>query len=193
MKWIRNKPTAKKYIVQSVVGAAVFAFVLILDLVSKALTDGIHGLVVIPGFISFSSVRNPGGAWSIFGGNDVVMTIIMVFTFVFVAAALFFLYWPDGRKNMFFIVTLALLGSGALGNLVDRLAFGEVRDFLHFEFMNFPTFNVADVALVSGVIMLIVNIIIWFVRSETAARREKKAAEKHDEESGNGDDGGEKK
>ena len=189
MKWIRNKPSFVKYVVQSVTGTAVFAFVLVLDLVSKTVTDGVRDLTVTPGFISFNSVHNPGGAWSIFGGNDVAMTIIMIFTFIFVAAALLVLFWPDGRKNMFFIVTLAFLGSGALGNLIDRLWLGEVRDFLHFEFMDFPTFNVADVALVSGVIMLIVNIIIWFVRSETAARRAKKAAmrgEKDDDD----DDGG---
>ena len=175
MKWIANKPTLKKYIVQSAVGAGVFAVVLVLDLVSKFLTDGVRDLTVIPGFISFHSTYNTGGAWSLFSDNSVAMIIIMVFTFVFIAADLLVTYWPDGRKNAFFIVTLAFLGSGALGNLIDRLWLGYVRDFLRFDFITFPIFNVADVALVTGVIMLIVNIVIWFVRSEMKARAEKAA------------------
>ena len=175
MKWIANKPTLKKYIVQSAAGAGVFAVVLVLDLVSKFLTDGVRDLTVIPGFISFHSAYNTGGAWSLFSDNSVAMIIIMVFTFVFIAADLLVTYWPDGRKNAFFIVTLAFLGSGALGNLIDRLWLGYVRDFLRFDFITFPIFNVADVALVTGVIMLIVNIVIWFVRSEMKARAEKAA------------------
>lgn len=175
MKWIANKPTLKKYIVQSAVGAGVFAVVLVLDLVSKFLTDGVRDLTVIPGFISFHSTYNTGGAWSLFSDNSVAMIIIMVFTFVFIAADLLVTYWPDGRKNAFFIVTLAFLGSGALGNLIDRLWLGYVRDFLRFDFITFPIFNVADVALVTGVIMLIVNIVIWFVKSEMKARAEKAA------------------
>lgn len=184
MKWIANKPTLKKYIVQSAVGAGVFAVVLVLDLVSKFLTDGVRDLTVIPGFISFHSTYNTGGAWSLFSDNSVAMIIIMVFTFVFIAADLLVTYWPDGRKNMFFIVTLAFLGSGALGNLIDRLWLGYVRDFLRFDFITFPIFNVADVALVTGVIMLIVNIVIWFVRSEMKARAEKAAKNAAHEASG---------
>ncbi len=189
MKWIKVKPDVRTYVIQAIVGTAVFALVLVFDLVTKYVTEGMDRLWIIEGVLSFVSVHNTGGAWSMFNDNAVVMTIIKVFTFIFVAAALIIMYYPDGRKNAFFIVTLALLGSGALGNLIDRLAFGYVRDFIRFDIINFPVFNIADVALVTGVIMLIVYIIWQFVRSERKARQEKKDAENASESDADGGDG----
>lgn len=173
MKWIKNKPTLRAYILQSVIAVIVFALVLVADLVTKAVTDGIEKTWVIEDVFSITSRYNTGGAWNMFGDNPVVMNIIKAFTFVFIAVVLVVMFWPDSRKNMFLMVTTALLGSGALGNLIDRLAFGYVRDFLSFDLINFPVFNVADVALVTGVIMLIVFIVWTFIKTELEERKNK--------------------
>lgn len=173
MKWTENKPTLKRYFVQAAVGAVVFALVVALDLVTKRLTEDIDKIWVIEGVFSIVSVRNTGGAWSMFGDNPVMMNVIKGFTFVFIAAVAAALFYPDKRKNMFFVVTLGLLGSGALGNLVDRMSLGYVRDFLSFDLINFPVFNVADMALVTGVFMLVAYIIWVFVKSEIKERKQK--------------------
>ncbi len=173
MKWIKNKPPLGTFILQSVVGIVIFAVVVVVDLVTKQVTEGMSRVWVIEGVFSLVSKHNTGGAWSLFGDNPVMMNVIKAFTFVFIAAVLVVMFWPDKRKNMFLIVTLSLLGSGALGNLVDRLAYGYVRDFLSIDLIKFPVFNVADIALVAGTIMLVVYIIWNFVVTELAAKKTK--------------------
>lgn len=191
MKWIKNKPPLGTFILQSVVGIVIFAVVVVVDLVTKQVTEGMSRVWVIEGVFSLVSRHNTGGAWSLFGDNPVMMNVIKAFTFVFIAAVLVVMFWPDKRKNMFLIVTLSLLGSGALGNLVDRLAYGYVRDFLSIDLIKFPVFNVADIALVAGTIMLAVYIIWNFVVSEMSAKKTKNSQSDEesvkDDKSGDGD------
>lgn len=54
---------------------------------------------------------------------------------------------------------LALVLSGAIGNLIDRVALGYVRDFIAFDFMNFPVFNFADSCITVGAVLLIVSVL----------------------------------
>ena len=169
------------------------AFVIIFDLVTKfsvvnasieagMLETGSYWRLatVIEGFFLITYVQNTGAAWSLGGGSDVFMTVVIVITFIAIAAFLFLLFFPDKRKNMLFLVSLALITGGAAGNLIDRVSLGYVRDFLDFYPFgyNFPVFNVADMGLVIGVIMMIVCILVYFFRTE-------KNSEKAD---GSGDD-----
>ena len=60
---------------------------------------------------------------------------------------------------------LVLLAAGALGNLVDRLRFGYVVDFIQFEFMDFPIFNIADCYVTVSALLLVV-ILLFFIKEE---------------------------
>lgn len=181
MTFQANKPDLKRYAVQSAVAFAVLTFVIILDLVTKSVVVNAsieagmpengsywHLATVIEGFFLITYVQNTGAAWSLGGGNDVFMVVVIIVTFIAIAAFLFLLFFPDKRKNMFFLVSLALITGGAAGNLIDRVSLGYVRDFLDFYPFgyNFPVFNVADMGLVVGVIMMIVCILVYFFRSE---------------------------
>lgn len=113
---------------------------------------------VIPGFFSLTYVRNTGAAWSLFAGND------MLFFYLATAVALvvlFLFYRHSGREDFGTRMGLALMMSGALGNLIDRVCFHYVRDFLDFNLLgyDFPVFNIADSALCIGVFLLFV--VIW--------------------------------
>ncbi len=111
-------------------------------------------ITVIPGFFKIFYLRNTGAAFSLF--ED------MRFLFILVAIVLFLALYKYIEKNKISskleIVSLGLIMGGLVGNLVDRLLYGYVIDFLSFNIFgyNFPVFNIADIGIVSGVIILIV-------------------------------------
>lgn len=104
----------------------------------------------IPGFIGFTYIRNNGAAFSMLTG---ARWFFVVLTVVVVAGMLWVLYarkvtHPLGRW------TLVLVIAGAVGNLIDRAIFGYVVDMIETQFMNFPVFNVADIFITVGGILL---------------------------------------
>lgn len=152
----------------------IFAVLLVGDLVSKSLIDGSMGLgesaKFLPGFINIVTVHNVGAAWGMFSGAQ---TFLIVLTFVFIGA-LIWLMIAEKTKNPLFHVALGFVFAGCIGNLVDRLAFGYVRDFLHFEFWSsFPVFNIADICLTVGVILFIAYFIVAIVKNKKKKKEEK--------------------
>ena len=203
MSFVKNKPDKKTYVIQSIVSAAVIAAILVADLVTKYITSThielYERVQIIPEFFYFTYVQNRGGAWSLGDDNPVLMNVIKVLTVFFVLAVIFVLYYPDKRKNLYLIFSLSLLASGATGNFIDRVWLGYVRDFISFYIFSykFPVFNIADIALVTGVIMLVVSIIIYFIRTELKQHKQKAAEKKknraNDDASDNENNGSEDK
>lgn len=144
-----------------------FVVLLVADLLSKHFVDSALSLggkaEFLPGFIDIVTVHNEGAAWGIFSGSQ---TFLIILTFVFIIAFIWLMI-AEKSKNPLFHVTLGFIFAGSIGNLVDRLAFGYVRDFLHFEFWeSFPVFNVADICLTLGVILLVIYFIVMLVKSK---------------------------
>lgn len=113
---------------------------------------------VIPGFFSVTHARNPGGAFSLFAGaNDAIR---MPFFFLASAAAIgvliYFLRQIPSQQRWLLFAVAGVLG-GALGNLIDRIVFGQVTDFLlvYWRSYAWPAFNVADSFITVGVTILI--------------------------------------
>lgn len=100
-------------------------------------------------FFSFQVVMNRGAIWGILQGQTIILTIFSVVAISFI---LFVVFRDDKSKPYLF--PLACITSGAFGNLWDRTFFNGVRDFIDFNlgFMQWPTFNLADVFIVVGVI-----------------------------------------
>lgn len=139
----------------------IFAATLILDQVSKILTD--HGgnegsYEVIPGIINFMSVYNEGASFSLFADKPWAQDFFLVLTAIVLIAGAVYLVFTK-KQSKWLGVSVALLFSGTIGNFIDRLAFKYVRDFISFAFFQFPTFNVADCCLCIGVAMLVIYLL----------------------------------
>jgi lipoprotein signal peptidase len=101
---------------------------------------------------------NQGALFGLF--NDHREAANAVFAAISVLAALAILYWGTRgavKGDGVLTVALGLILAGTLGNLYDRVVFGGVRDFLHFYYINWPVFNVADCCLVCGACLLLVQ------------------------------------
>lgn len=110
----------------------------------------------------FSYLRNSGAAWGMLSGKInlfLVFTVIVMLIVTYVIINL-----PATRKYIPLLITCTLLVSGAVGNFIDRVRFGYVRDFIYFKLINFPVFNVADCYVTVSVALLI--ILILFVYKE---------------------------
>ena len=113
-------------------------------------------------FFVFSYLRNSGAAWGMLSGKInlfLVFTVIVMLIVTYVIINL-----PATRKYTPLLITCTLLVSGAVGNFIDRVRFGYVRDFIYFKLINFPVFNVADCYVTVSVVLLI--ILILFVYKE---------------------------
>ncbi|MBP1045575.1 signal peptidase II [Enterococcus sp. BWM-S5] len=121
----------------------------------------------IPGFLSFTYIRNTGGAWSILEGKMMffyIMTVVVV-------AVLLYLLVKNIKSSKWFTIGLSLILAGAIGNFIDRLRLGFVVDMFKTEFIDFPIFNVADMSLVIGVAC----VFIYLILDERASKNKAKS------------------
>jgi lipoprotein signal peptidase len=132
-----------------------------IDIVSKALifSNGnvLYQKTIIKDFFYLVSTTNTGGAFSLFSNYTWILVIISLAFLVYVDR---FIIKKDMKKIN--IISIGFLVGGILGNLADRIFRGEVIDFFKFIIFNWhaPIFNVADIFIVVGVILLIIDT-IW--------------------------------
>lgn len=133
---------------------------LAIDQITKVATSIIldfnRPIQVIKDFFYLTLCHNDGAAWGLFSNTKI---IIIIGTFIALLVIYHFIYCfkRNNRNNIAF----GLLLGGLSGNLIDRLLFGHVRDFLDFYIFgyDYPVFNIADICIVVGVILLIIAII----------------------------------
>ena len=112
-------------------------FIVFLDQITKFLMKDVH-------FGLFNYVTNTGAAFSLFTGFNFILALISLVVIVFIV----YFY----KKNDKLLLPLAFLLGGTIGNLIDRVFFGYVRDFIDLKF--WPVFNVADSFNVIGVAII---------------------------------------
>lgn len=136
--------------------------VIALDQVTKEhflATVPVYGRVpVIEGFFDWTLTFNEGVAFSLFGdGGELQRLLLSGFA---VIVSLVFIVWMGRlpRFDRLSAIALALIVGGALGNVIDRILHGHVIDFilLYWRSWHWPAFNVADMAIVSGAILLVI-------------------------------------
>ena len=123
-------------------------------------------LAVIPGFFDLTLLFNRGAAFSFLAGHDGWQR--WFFIVIALAASAFILYLLLGhRQQRMFSLALGLILGGAVGNVVDRLFYGQVVDFLLFHQGSwyFPAFNVADSAITVGAALLILDELLRMKRA----------------------------
>ena len=110
---------------------------------------------VIDGFFNLVYVRNDGAAWNILSGHGLILiSISFAVLILLVVYRRSFLEDHIGHK-----ILLGLMVGGIVGNLIDRIRFGWVTDFLDFEFgaYHYPSFNVADSAICIAVVLYVIT------------------------------------
>ncbi len=114
-------------------------------------------IIIIKNFFSITYVMNNGAAWSILSGHSwfLILMAILALNLIYI----FFI--KDKVLNKFEIIVYGLLIGGVLGNLIDRIIYGKVVDYLDFTIFNynFPIFNFADIFICVSVFLLIIGII----------------------------------
>ena len=110
-------------------------------------------VTVIPGVFSFIYGKNRGAAFSSLANADWAQTFFAVLTFI-ILPVLFVVFLRLKKGNKWLKTSLILIIAGTIGNFIDRLVFKEVTDFIYVHF--FANFNVADISLTVGAIMLVV-------------------------------------
>jgi signal peptidase II len=115
-------------------------------------------IAALDGFFRITHARNPGAALGLAQGVHVWFFIVITCVALVLITSFFRRIEPGDRLSA---VSLGLIVSGALGNLIDRVTRGEVVDFLQFNLgiFIFPDFNVADSAIVIGVALLLLDVV----------------------------------
>ncbi|MCR4378141.1 MAG: signal peptidase II [Rhodospirillales bacterium] len=142
-------------------GFGVILFILILDQISKWVVLDLFGetprmIEVLP-FFNLVLVRNQGISFGMFGGSSAWGAWILTGLALVISAFLFF--WLKKAETRLAALSLAAIIGGALGNVIDRVRFGAVVDFLDFHVLGYhwPAFNVADCAITVGAATLILE------------------------------------
>jgi signal peptidase II len=117
-------------------------------------------IVMIEGYLEFQYAENCGAAFGIGNGWSVTTRRIVFIPAALAAAIALFTLFARGKGGPLFAWSVPLVVSGAVGNLIDRVRYGYVVDFIRFhlkETWSYPTFNVADIAIVVGVALLVLD------------------------------------
>lgn len=119
--------------------------------------DLLKSVELIPNFFYITYLQNTGAAWGIFTDSTILLAILSLVCFIFIANYIKRLQIRDKWS----IISFGLLLGGILGNFVDRVLYGYVIDFIDFKIFgyDYPVFNFADMMIVIGCFMIVVKII----------------------------------
>src|SRR5690606_4551532 len=130
---------------------------------------------VIPGFLNFAYATNTGVAFSMLNDHGDAGRWGLSAVAMIAGTLVLYFSWKTPRSDDRILGALALLLAGIIGNVTDRVRLGFVVDFIDVQFgsWHYPTFNVADMAIVAGAGLLILDMIL-------VKRKEQREGQKHD-------------
>lgn len=131
---------------KSIINCTIFICIIIIDQLSKFLLIR-KNIQIIPNLLKFTYLENNGAAFGIFNTNIVLISNLLIVIVLLV-------YWLKSEKNNTKNISLTLIIAGSIGNLVDRVVRGYVIDFIKI-WDNIPIFNIADISIVIGLIILL--------------------------------------
>lgn len=131
---------------------------LIIDIVIKLIISNKlilnESICVINNFFYITYVKNTGVAWSILSGK---INLIIIITLIIISVLIIYIF---NKKNysILEIISYSMILSGSIGNLIDRIIYGYVIDYLDFNILgyNYPIFNFADMCIVIGIILILI-------------------------------------
>lgn len=134
--------------------------IFILDQITKSLISTYlklnESIEIIKDFFYIRYINNKGASWGILENNRILLIGLSIIAIIMIIRYSYFF-----KKTKLNTYGFGLLLGGILGNLSDRLIFGYVKDFLDFIIFryDFPVFNIADISIVIGVVLLIISIL----------------------------------
>ena len=141
---------------------AVSGMLIFIDQVSKYYVEKLifpgQSIPIVKNLFQLTLVQNPGGAFGLFHRSGPFLFIVVSILFI----TLFFFFLKGfSRKGLLWSLGLGLILGGALGNLIDRLRWGYVVDFLDFSLRghHWPAFNFSDLGITAGVAILCYKIL----------------------------------
>lgn len=141
---------------------------LLFDMGSKYLISRMFTLyeskIIINNFLNITYVRNTGAAWSILDTNTWIVTVISL---LIIIGIIYYIYRNRNKINKKIVkIGYGLVLGGSIGNFIDRIIYGYVVDFIDIDIFgwNYPIFNLADMFIVGGVILLMID--AWRCRND---------------------------
>ena len=138
------------------------SFIFILDQLTKFFVvhildlSGRLSITVISGFINFNMAWNEGINFGLFANSSEIMRIILIIVSILICIGIFF--WAIKQNSLLLLIFSSAIIGGALGNVVDRIIYGAVADFLNITccgIYNPYSFNIADISIFFGVVGII--------------------------------------
>lgn len=146
-----------------IIDCIIFILLVILDQYTKIILTAIKGgnsIPLINNVLEFRYLENHGAAFGILQGQRVFFLIMSIVVFLVIGLILYRI--PNEKKYLALNLILTFILAGAIGNTIDRLVLGYVRDFIYFSLIDFPIFNVADIYITCSTILLIIVIIFFY-------------------------------
>jgi signal peptidase II len=122
----------------------------------------INDITLIQDVLYFSYVENRGAAFGIFQNSKIFLVSVALLLFIFIS---FYIYKNKNMK-LILLIALSLIAGGGISNLIDRLTFGYVVDYIDFRIINYPVFNLADICVVCGTAILAYYMIFLEVKDK---------------------------
>lgn len=144
----------------------VAGLVVLIDQITKALILNnlplYNSITVVPGFFNITHIHNPGGAFGFLANQGAgLRKTVFLFVSLLAVCLIFWFYKKTPTTHRILATGFAMIFGGAIGNLIDRVRFGKVVDFLDFYIGNlhWPAFNIADSAITVGIGIFILHIV----------------------------------
>jgi len=121
-----------------------------------------HSVPIIAGFFNLTHIHNPGGAFGLLANlSSSARTIIFLFISALAVGLIFYFYRKTPQSHRWLAAGFALIFGGAIGNLIDRVRFGIVVDFLDFYIgkYHWPAFNIADSSISVGIAIFVFHLL----------------------------------
>jgi len=117
-------------------------------------------ITVIEGVFQFRYLENKGAAFGMFQNQQLFFLIIGTITLIFIA--ILYVRMPLEKRYLPLRICMLSITAGAIGNMIDRARFKYVVDFLYFELIDFPIFNVADIFATVATFVLIFLLMFYY-------------------------------
>jgi len=166
-------PVNAKYELSDFIPVGIGAAVVLVDQLTKLwimTTFALHEqLNIIPGFFNLIHVTNTGAAFGFLAGSkSLLRQVFFVGVAVIALVIMVSVYGHLKKQGKIFVYALGLIAGGAVGNLIDRLRFGSVIDFLDFFIgsHHWPAFNAADSAITVGVALFMLGTLLQHAKEK---------------------------